>query len=201
MVSVMTMAPVRMGELGSGLPAIGLVVSLHVAGMFGPSPFSSWLTGRIGAARTAGYAGAVLIVACCLAAYAHPWAALAVAMVLLGVGWNLGLVSGSALLTADVPLTQRPHREGRGDVAMGIAAAGGGAAAGPVMIRRRLLPLCHRRRCCRRPVLPVIRARTATHEDREPGSRNPSREMGATAERRRRYCGATRFFSNGSLGG
>jgi hypothetical protein len=132
MVSVMTMAPVQMGETGSGLPAIGLVVSLHIAGMYGPSPLSSWLTGRIGAAAAACCAGIVLTLACCLAVLAHSPAALAVAMVLLGIGWNLSLLSGSTLLTAGIPSTQRPRREGLGEVAMGVA-AGGGAVGGPVM--------------------------------------------------------------------
>jgi hypothetical protein len=109
MVSVMTMAPVQMGETGSGLPAIGLVVSLHIAGMYGPSPLSSWQTGRIGAAAAACCAGIVLTLACCLTALAHSPAALAVAMVLLGIGWNLSLLSGSTLLTAGIPSTQRPR--------------------------------------------------------------------------------------------
>jgi hypothetical protein len=58
---------------------------------------------------------------------------LAAALTLLGVGWNLALLSGSALLTAGVPVSERPRREGWGEVSMGVAAAGGGVAAGPVM--------------------------------------------------------------------
>jgi hypothetical protein len=58
---------------------------------------------------------------------------LGVALVLLGVGWNLGLVAGSTLLTAGVPTAERPRREGWGEVAMGVAAGGGSAASGAVM--------------------------------------------------------------------
>lgn len=49
-----------------------------------------------------------------------------------GKSWNLGLVSGSVLLTADVPEQMRPRREGWGEVSMGAAAASGGAASGVV---------------------------------------------------------------------
>lgn len=133
MVAVMTMAPVQLGHLHSGLAVIGLVVSVHIAGMFAPSPVSAWLTARIGAAPAAAGAGITLIVASALAAAAQSPAVLAVALLLLGVGWNIALVSGSALLTAGVPSAQRPRREGWGEVGMGVAAAGGGAASGPTM--------------------------------------------------------------------
>jgi MFS family permease len=133
MVSVMTMAPVQMHHTGSGLGMIGVVVSLHITGMFAPSPISGWLTDRFGAPATAAGAGVTLVIASWLAAAAPSGALLAVGLVLLGVGWNLALLSGSALLTADVPAEQRPQREGWGEVGMGVAAAGGGAASGAVM--------------------------------------------------------------------
>lgn len=133
MVAVMTMAPVQLHLTGSRLAAIGVVVSLHIAGMFAPSPISGWLTDRIGAPFTAGLAGITLALACGLAAIAGTAAALATAMVLLGVGWNLALLSGSALLSASVDPFERPRREGWGEVGMGLAAGGGVAASGPVM--------------------------------------------------------------------
>ncbi|MHA6620271.1 MFS transporter [Pseudonocardia sp. DLS-67] len=134
MVGVMTMAPVHLHHLGVGLGAIGLVVSLHIAGMFAPAPLSGWLADRWGPAPTAALAGAVLAASALLAAAAtgSPLV-LGGALVLLGVGWNLGLVAGSTLLTAGVPAGERPRREGWGEVAMGVAAAGGGAASGAVM--------------------------------------------------------------------
>lgn len=134
MVGVMTMAPVHLHHLGVGLGAIGLVVSLHIAGMFAPAPLSGWLADRWGPAPTTALAGAVLAASALLAAAATgSLLVLGVALVLLGVGWNLGLVAGSTLLTAGVPAGERPRREGWGEVAMGMAAAGGGAASGAVM--------------------------------------------------------------------
>jgi MFS family permease len=134
MVGVMTMAPVHLHHLGVGLGAIGLVVSLHIAGMFAPAPLSGWLTDRWGPTPTTALAGGVLAVSTLLAAAtAGAPVALGVALVLLGVGWNIGLVAGSTMLTAGVPAAERPRREGWGEVAMGVAAGGGGAASGAVM--------------------------------------------------------------------
>jgi MFS family permease len=134
MVGVMTMAPVHLHHLGVGLGAIGLVVSLHIAGMFAPAPLSGWLADRWGAAPTTALAGAVLVASALLAAAsADAPVVLGVALALLGIGWNLGLVAGSTLLTAGVPAAERPRREGWGEVAMGVAASGGGAASGAVM--------------------------------------------------------------------
>jgi MFS family permease len=130
MVAAMTMAPVHLHQHHAGLGVIGVVVSAHIAGMFLPSPLSAWLTGRFGAARVARWSGATLALACGLAAAAATPVRLAAGLVLLGAGWNLGLVSGSVLLTADVPESQRPRREGWGEVSMGAAAASGGAASG-----------------------------------------------------------------------
>jgi MFS family permease len=134
MVGVMTMGPVHLHHLGLGLGAIGLVQSLHIAGMFAPAPLSGWLADRWGPAPSTALAGAVLAGAGLLAAVAAASpVVLGLALVLLGVGWNIGLVAGSTLLTAGVPAAERPRREGWGEVAMGMAAAGGGAASGAVV--------------------------------------------------------------------
>jgi hypothetical protein len=54
-----------------------------------------------------------------------------VALLLLGVGWNAGLIGGSALLRdAPVSLSLRTRAEGLGELGMGAAAAVGGSAAG-----------------------------------------------------------------------
>lgn len=134
MVSVMAMAPVHLHHAGVGLGGIGLVVSVHIAGMFAPAPLSSWLTDRIGAVPAAAASGAVLAAACALtAAGATSLALLVAGLVLLGIGWNLALVAGSVLITAGVPVLQRPRREGWGEVSMGAAAASGGVVSGLVV--------------------------------------------------------------------
>jgi MFS family permease len=134
MVAVMVMAPVHLEHHGHDLEVVGLVVSLHVAGMFAPAPVTGWLTDRLGPLPMA-YAGAVLLaVAGVLSAAAgHGAVTLALGLALLGVGWNVGLIAGSALLASAVPLRQRPRAEGAGELGMGVAAASATAVAGPVV--------------------------------------------------------------------
>ena len=135
MVSVMTMAPVQLAHDGRNLSMIGLVISAHIAGMYAPSPLSGWLVHRIGGVRGAAVSGLALLAACVIAALgaADP-VVLGAGMILLGVGWNLGLISGSDLLTAGVAADRRPRLEGIGELGMNAAAAGGGAVSGPVMM-------------------------------------------------------------------
>jgi MFS family permease len=134
MVAVMAMAPVHMDEHGHDLQVVGLVVSLHIAGMFAPAPLTGRLTDRLGPLPIAGAGTALLIAAGGLAGMAgHGAVVIAIALTLLGVGWNAGLIAGSTLLASAVPLTQRPRAEGAGELAMGFTAAGATAIAGPVV--------------------------------------------------------------------
>jgi MFS family permease len=134
MVAVMAMAPVHMQHHGHGLQFVGLVISLHIAGMFAPSPVTGWLTDRLGPLAVAGGGAALLIVAGVLSAASGAEAStFAVGLALLGVGWNASLIAGSALLASAVPVAQRPRVEGAGELSMGVAAASATAIAGPVV--------------------------------------------------------------------
>jgi MFS family permease len=134
MVAVMAMAPVHMQHHGHGLQFVGLVISLHIAGMFAPSPLTGWLTDRLGPLAVAGGGAALLIVAGVLSAASGSEAStFALGLALLGVGWNASLIAGSALLASAVPVAQRPRVEGAGELSMGVAAASATAIAGPVV--------------------------------------------------------------------
>lgn len=135
MVAVMTMAPLHLRHDGAGLGVIGLVVSVHIAGMFAPSPLSGRLAELAGSRATATAALVVLVGACLWASLAEPDALqLGGAMLLLGIGWNVALVAGSDLLTRAVQVGDRPRRESLGELGMGIAAAAGGAGSGVLMV-------------------------------------------------------------------
>jgi MFS family permease len=135
MVSIMTMTPVHLDDAGQSLGIVGLVISLHVAGMFLPSPVSGALVDRVGRLPVIAASGGTLMLAGLLAMLTtgHDTVLVTVALVVLGVGWNLGIVSGSALLTDSVPLAQRARAQGRADMAMGFAGALGSLASGPVL--------------------------------------------------------------------
>lgn len=132
MVGLMSMTPVHMDHGGATLTVVGLVISLHIAGMYALSPVFGRLSDRLGAARVLACAAVLLTVAGVLCALAAPTATalLTCALVLLGLGWSAALVGGSALLTASVPVAERPRVQGAVDVAMNLGGAAAGIVAG-----------------------------------------------------------------------
>ena len=58
---------------------------------------------------------------------------LILALGLLGVGWNLGLISGTALVVDATVPENRARTQGTIDVLVALAGAGGGASSGIVM--------------------------------------------------------------------
>ncbi|MFI9604617.1 MFS transporter [Streptomyces sp. NPDC052043] len=135
MVAVMTMTPVHMHDHGHGTAASGLVIGIHVGAMYLPSPLTGRLVDRYGRIAIAGASGVTLLVAGLVAALApgDSVALLALALALLGLGWNFGLVSGTAIITDTVPLATRARTQGMVDVCIAIAGATGGLASGLVV--------------------------------------------------------------------
>jgi MFS family permease len=132
MVAIMTITPIHIEHHGHGIGVTGIVIGAHVAGMFLPSPFSGWLVDRFGYLAIAVSAGVTLLAAGLIAAWApvNSIATLVLALVLLGVGWNLGLVSGTTLVTDAVPLATRARTQGVVDLGIALAGAGGGLSSG-----------------------------------------------------------------------
>ena len=132
MVAIMTITPIHIEHHGHGVDVTGIVIGAHVAGMFLPSPFSGWLVDRYGYLAIAVAAGVTLLAAGLIAAWApvDSVATLVLALVLLGVGWNLGLVSGTTVVTDAVPLETRARTQGVVDLGIALAGAGGGLSSG-----------------------------------------------------------------------
>jgi MFS family permease len=80
-------------------------------------------------------AGITLLAAGLIAAWApvHSVATLVLALVLLGVGWNLGLVSGTTLVTNAAPLATRARTQGVVDLGIALAGAGAGLSSGLIV--------------------------------------------------------------------
>ncbi|WP_425569660.1 MFS transporter [Pseudonocardia yuanmonensis] len=135
MVAIMTMTPVHMTAHGHGVGAAGAVIAVHVAAMYLPSPLSGRIVDRYGRVPVAALSGFTLLAAGLLAATAPADSVvlLAVALALLGLGWNFGLVSGTAIVTDAVPLERRATTQGTVDVGIAAAGAGGGLASGAVV--------------------------------------------------------------------
>jgi len=126
---------VHMHDHGHGTAAAGLVIAVHVAAMYLPSPLTGRLVDRVGRTRMAVASGVTLLLAGLVAATAPDDSVflLALALALLGLGWNIGLVSGTAIVTDAAPLETRARTQGLVDVSIAIAGAGGGLASGIVV--------------------------------------------------------------------
>ena len=152
MVAVMGMAPVHLQHLVEGshamqavpgaehhvtsdtLVLVGIVISLHVAGMFGLSPVMGWLADRYGRLRL--MAGAQLLFAAAVLTAGLGRATpqlVAAGLVLLGLGWSMATVAASAYIAESVRGAAAVPVQGVSDMLMGFAGAVGAAGGGLVL--------------------------------------------------------------------
>lgn len=135
MVSVMSMTPVHMRGDGMSVTVIGLVLSLHVSGMYAFSPLVGIAVDRVGRIPVLG-AGLAILASSCLVVGMAPMGSRAymiVGLILLGLGWSCGVVAGSTLLVESTPERVRPSVQGASDFVMQGTSAGGAALAGLVV--------------------------------------------------------------------
>ena len=135
MVGLMTMTPVHMRDHHHGLGEVGLVISLHIAAMYLPSPITGAIADRYGRDVVA-VASAVVLAASGVVAAVAPGDSLGliiVALMLLGLGWNLGLIAGTALVIDGTEPANRPLVQGRIDVLVALSGAGSGVLSGVVV--------------------------------------------------------------------
>jgi MFS family permease len=135
MVSVMAMTPVHLSSHGASITIIGLVISLHIAGMFALSPVFGSLADRIGRIQVILIGQGIFVAALATVAFgAESEQGVVVGLILLGLGWSASTVAGSALVAESVGADRRAVIQGRSDLAMNSAGALGGALAGPVLV-------------------------------------------------------------------
>jgi MFS family permease len=102
--------------------------------MFALSPVMGWLTDKAGRTETIMIGFATMITAVAVAGFGQAsTAAVAVGLVLLGIGWSASTISGSTLLAESVSQESRVMVQGVSDMLMGIAGAVGGATSGLVL--------------------------------------------------------------------
>lgn len=135
MVAIMTMTPIHMRDHGHSLSETGMVISMHIAAMFMPSPLTGIAIDRFGRRPIIAAAGVTLLLAGLIAAVAPPdsMMLLTLALVLLGLGWNFGLLSGTAMVTDAVPPAGRAIVQGRIDLLVALSGATGGLGSGFVV--------------------------------------------------------------------
>ncbi|WP_339262559.1 MFS transporter [Lysinibacillus sp. FSL K6-3209] len=135
MVAIMTMTPIHMQHHGHSLSAVGIVIGFHVGAMYLPSLVTGILVDKIGRTAMSIAAGVILLFAGLLAAYApsDSMFMLIVALSLLGIGWNFGLISGTAQIVDATEPSTRAKIQGTIDVFIALAGASGGALSGMIV--------------------------------------------------------------------
>ena len=132
MVGVMTVSPVHMQAGDQNDVVIGIMLSLHIAGMFAFSPYVGWLVDRIGGQIVIVLGAFVLAMGAAIAANtdaAHA-TGLLLGLFLIGIGWSCCVVSASALLTASFSLERRVGVQATADVLMTAFGAAAGVSSG-----------------------------------------------------------------------
>jgi MFS family permease len=135
MVAIMVMTPIHMSHVDVSLQIIGLVISVHIAGMYALSPVMGWMADRFGRIATIQFGVVTILISAVFAGLSRPDQVftLGIGLFLLGLGWSATLVAGSTLLSESVDLTQRAASQGASDLVMNLGGALGGAFAGIII--------------------------------------------------------------------
>jgi MFS family permease len=131
----MAMTPLHMHHGGADLEVIGVVISVHILGMFAFAPLVGMATDRFGRPAVLSAGALVLFAALLLAGTAPAGTSyrIGAGLFLLGLGWSLCTISASTLLSESAPLAARTDVQGAADLVMGLTGAAAGAVGGLVL--------------------------------------------------------------------
>lgn len=132
MVLLMTITPLHMDHHAHTEQTISFVIMAHTLGMFGLSSFTGSLVDKFGRIPMIAVGALILIVAAILAPLSTSFANLAIALFLLGLGWNFSFVAGSSLLSDALRPGERGRIQGASETLVALAAGTGSFSTGPV---------------------------------------------------------------------
>ncbi len=134
MVSVMSMTPVHMQDMGYDLVVVGFTISLHIAGMYALSPVMGILADKIGKVQLILLGQLMYLLAIAFAGFGQmDRVQVTIGLTLLGLGWSASTVAGSALLSSSVPANEKTNVQGVSDSTMNLSGAIGGGIAGGIL--------------------------------------------------------------------
>jgi MFS family permease len=135
MVSIMVMTPVHMAHVDVTIEVIGLVISIHILGMYAFSPIIGWLSDRLGRVLLIQLGLAILLLSALVSGFSPAGNAVMMGsgLFLLGLGWSCTLIAGSTLLTESVDSDFKSSAQGASDLIMNLTGAVGGALAGVII--------------------------------------------------------------------
>jgi MFS family permease len=116
-----------------GLDDVSLVISAHTLGMFGLSVVNGALIDRLGRRRAIAFGALILIAGSLLAPTSLMTQWLALALFLVGLGWNLCYISGSSLLSDILAPAERSRVQGANELVVNLASAASSLASGVIL--------------------------------------------------------------------
>lgn len=132
MAFMMTITPVHMGNNGHAAGAIANVIMAHTLGMFGLSAVTGRLIGRFGQIPIIYAGSATLILSAIIAPLSTAVPVLAIALFLLGLGWNFAFVSGSSLLSNALTSYERARGQTAAETLVALTAGLSGLTVGTI---------------------------------------------------------------------
>ena len=132
MVAIMVITSLHMRDHQHNLSDISAVIASHTFGMFAFSVISGRLADRWGRGPVILTGAFTLLLSCITAPLSPNVLPLAVALFLLGLGWNFCFVGGSALLADQLSPLERSRTQGANDLLVGLASATGSLGSGIV---------------------------------------------------------------------
>lgn len=132
MVAIMVITSLHMDNHHHNLSDISAVISSHTFGMYAFSVVSGRLADKWGRGQVILAGASTLLLACITAPLSPNVFPLAIALFLLGLGWNFCFVGGSTLLADQLSPLERSRTQGANDLLVGLASAIGSLGSGIV---------------------------------------------------------------------
>ncbi|MBX7213668.1 MAG: MFS transporter [Thermoflexales bacterium] len=133
MTMMMSIVSLHMTQHGHTLDAVGAVISLHVLGMYAFSPLWGTLADRMNKRLLITLGAIVLMAGCVIGPLSNDLIPLEAALFLVGLGWSICYVSGSALLTGSLSREEKARAQGSNDLVVNLSSALGGIFSGIIL--------------------------------------------------------------------
>ncbi len=145
MVGVMTVTPLHMKDGGQSTAFIGLMISLHIVGMYAFSPLVGKLTDHFGCEVMIGLGALMLALGAEVASHTSAPDAMGhiVGLFLVGVGWNFCIVAAGSLIVSAFEPGIRVATQASADVLMTATGATAGISSGLAVEQRSFHDLAH----------------------------------------------------------
>lgn len=130
---MMTIVGLYMTKTGHTLSDVGSVITGHVLGMYALSPLVGRLADRIGRRAVSLLGIATLAAGCVLTPMSlfTPW--IVFSEFLVGFGWSMCYITGSAMLTNALTPQERARSQGASDVFVNVASGFGSLSSGLIL--------------------------------------------------------------------